>query len=216
MRSVLASIRYNLSLRRRWYHFWVLAVVSCLLITLLTLTSFLIQPGASVEVATGQVNALANWKYASFPVEQFQAYTSPFGYRISPTNGKRQFHRGLDIAAPEGSYIRNWWSGEVVELSDHTACGTLVAVQSGNWRHIYCHLKGKVKVYQNRPYLDDRAGGITIALGQRIPTGARIGRVGMTGRTTGPHLHWGLKYGSEYVDPADVLREMHRQQTASL
>jgi murein DD-endopeptidase MepM/ murein hydrolase activator NlpD len=173
------------------------------------------QPSAAVEVATGPVNARANWRHASFPVEQFQAYTSPFGYRISPTNGTRQFHRGLDIAAPDGSYVRNWWSGEVVELSDHTACGTLVAVQSGNWRHIYCHLKGKVVVYQNRLYLDDRAGGITLALGQRIPTGARIGRVGMTGRTTGPHLHWGLKYGREYVDPANVLREMHRQQTAS-
>ncbi|NEO61799.1 MAG: M23 family metallopeptidase, partial [Moorea sp. SIO4G2] len=38
----------------------------------------------------------------------------------------------------------------------------------------------------------------------------RIGRVGMTGRTTGPHLHWGLKYGKQYVDPAQVLRAMYK------
>ena len=54
--------------------------------------------------------------------------------------------------------------------------------------------------------------GIQIAEGQQIPTGARIGRVGMSGRTTGPHLHWGLKYGNNYVDPAMVLREMFSQQ----
>jgi murein DD-endopeptidase MepM/ murein hydrolase activator NlpD len=215
MRSVLASVYSSFSLRHGRPRFWILAVASCVLITSLTVTNVFAQTGVGTEVARSQLTARANWKYASFPVEEFLAYTSPFGYRTSPTGGSREFHRGLDIAAPDGSYVRNWWSGEVVELSDHTACGTLVAIQSGSWRHIYCHLKGKVVVYQNRTYLDDRAGGVTLTLGQRIPTGARIGRVGMTGRTTGPHLHWGLKYGSEYVDPADVLREMHRQQTAS-
>lgn len=215
MRSVLASVRFLSLLRRSWYRFWILGILSFILLTSLTFTSVLAQTNTTSEVARGQINARANWKYASFPVEQFVAYTSPFGYRISPTGGGRQFHRGLDIAAPNGSYVRNWWAGEVVALSDHTACGTLVAIQSGNWRHIYCHLKGTVEEYQNRTYLDDRAGGVTLTIGQQIPTGARIGRVGMTGRTTGPHLHWGLKYNNEYVDPADVLREMHRQQTAS-
>jgi murein DD-endopeptidase MepM/ murein hydrolase activator NlpD len=43
-----------------------------------------------------------------------------------------------------------------------------------------------------------------------VPVGARIARVGMTGNTTGPHLHWGLKYNGNYVDPYLVVKEMFR------
>ncbi|BFM39679.1 M23 family metallopeptidase [Synechocystis sp. LKSZ1] len=149
------------------------------------------------------------WQYASFPVENFQTYTSGFGYRTSPTNGTRQFHYGLDLAAPLGSYIRNWWAGRIVELSDHTACGTMIRVQSGEWQHIYCHLMGRVEVYQGQRVLLDQEGGIILQEGQDLPVGARIGRVGMTGRTTGPHLHWGLKHNGEYIDPARVLQAMY-------
>lgn len=155
------------------------------------------------------------WQSASFPVENFQAYTSPFGYRASPVNGKPQFHRGLDMAAPLGSYVRNWWTGRIVELSDDTACGTLIAIQSGQWRHVYCHLMGRVAATPQGRYLMDYEGGIVLQQGQEIPVGARIGRVGMTGRTTGPHLHWGLMYDGKYIDPALVLQAMFGQQASS-
>jgi murein DD-endopeptidase MepM/ murein hydrolase activator NlpD len=148
------------------------------------------------------------WQYASFPVENFQAYTSAFGYRSSPVDGKTQFHYGLDMAAPLGSYVRNWWTGRVVELSDNTACGTSIKIQSGQWTHIYCHLTGSVESSPQGRYLIDREGGIILWQGQEIPVGARIARVGMTGRTTGPHLHWGLMYGGKYIDPALVLQQM--------
>jgi murein DD-endopeptidase MepM/ murein hydrolase activator NlpD len=62
-------------------------------------------------------------------------------------------------------------------------------------------------------YYIDREGGLQIWQGQAVPAGARIARVGMTGRTTGPHLHWGLKYDGRWVDPALVLREMYSQQS---
>ena len=63
-------------------------------------------------IATAGNNA---WSKASFPVEKFIGYTSPFGYRRSPTNPRRiQFHNGLDIAAPKGSYVRNWFAGTVL------------------------------------------------------------------------------------------------------
>jgi murein DD-endopeptidase MepM/ murein hydrolase activator NlpD len=160
------------------------------------------------QIATGNT-----WQNASFPVENFQSYTSPFGYRDAPTAGASQFHRGLDMAAPEGSYIRNWWAGKVVEVSDNTACGTSVIVQSGEWEHIYCHMQGTVeRDASGQAYLIDRGGGVQIYAGQVLPAGTRIGRVGMTGRTTGPHLHWGLKYASQWVDPALVLRAMYSQQ----
>jgi murein DD-endopeptidase MepM/ murein hydrolase activator NlpD len=73
-------------------------------------------------------------------------------------------------------------------------------------------MQGHVETADGRRYLIDRSGGIQIWLGQQLSAGVRIGRVGMTGRTTGPHLHWGLKYANNYVDPAMVLRTMFSQQ----
>lgn len=157
--------------------------------------------------------APTSWAVGSFPVEQFVAYTSPFGYRQHPYGGKR-FHYGLDIAAPMGSYVRAWWEGEAVEISDDTACGTSVVVESGDWLHIYCHLQGhSVVEVDGDHWLIDTPGGIRIKQGESIRTGQRIGRVGMTGRTTGPHLHWGLKYQGNWIDPARVLQAMAQKSS---
>jgi murein DD-endopeptidase MepM/ murein hydrolase activator NlpD len=159
--------------------------------------------------------AVNEWAGSSFPVENFQIYTSPFGYRRSPDGSYNQeFHYGLDMAAPEGSYIRNWWTGTVVEVTDNSNCGTSVVVESGHWLHIYCHMQGHVESSDGKRYMIDRAGGIQIWEGQEVTAGVRIGRVGMTGRTTGPHLHWGLKYDGNWVDPALVLRAMYAGQRA--
>lgn len=76
-------------------------------------------------------------------------------------------------------------------------------------------MMGQVETHNGTAYFVDRGGGLQIREGQVIPTGARIGRVGMTGRTTGPHLHWTLKYNGELVDPAQVLRAMYSAQQLS-
>ncbi len=189
-------------------------------LTLVGLMTFLNVTGKRVsasEVRPIQVASANYWKAASFPVENFLAYTSPFGYRYSATGGSgSEFHSGLDLAAPQGSYIRNWWMGQVIEVSDNTLCGTSIKIQSGQWKHVYCHMQGHVETANGSRYLIDRQGGIQIWEGQQVPTGARIGRVGMTGRTTGPHLHWGVKYADEYIDPARVLRAMYAQQSGSV
>lgn len=152
-----------------------------------------------------------SWNQGSFPVENFQAYTSPFGYRR--WGGNTEFHKGLDLAAPKGSYIRSWWAGRVTKVSDGGLCGTSITIQSGAWEHIYCHMMGRVETWQGRRYLSDRDGGLRLFQGQTVTTGMRIGRVGMTGRTTGPHLHWGIRYGQDWIDPALVLRAMYQQQS---
>ncbi|BAY10968.1 M23 family metallopeptidase [Calothrix sp. NIES-2098] len=196
----------------------VIASVSSLLILGLSLVSFItLLPKSEIararEIKSNKANTSNAWLSASFPVENFQGYTSAFGYRRSATGGDNwEFHGGLDIAAPQGSYIRNWWGGTVIKVGDRDACGTHIIIKSGAWQHTYCHMEGHVETVSGRRYLIDRTGGIQIAEGQQIPTGIRIGRVGMTGRTTGPHLHWGLKYDTNYVDPAMVLREMFSQQ----
>jgi murein DD-endopeptidase MepM/ murein hydrolase activator NlpD len=185
-------------------------------LSLTILISFLLQPAMAKsrqprtqQPKTQQVATSIGWKSASFPVENFQAYTSGFGYRPSATGGSGyEFHSGLDMAAPRGSYIRNWWTGIVTKVADGGACGTQVTIQSGQWQHTYCHMEGNVEAFKGTRYMSDRAGGIQLVEGQTIPAGVRIGRVGMSGRTTGPHLHWGLKYNGNYVDPAQVLRAM--------
>ena len=148
------------------------------------------------------------WESASFPVENFVAYTSPFGYRNHPFGGRR-FHYGLDIAAPMGSYIRSWWEGTVSRVTDKTACGTGIVIESHGWVHIYCHMQGHVVIETDGDrWLVDHDGGIQIRQGDLVKSGQRIGRVGMTGSTTGPHLHWGMKYQGSWVDPTVVLKAM--------
>lgn len=212
MRLTLFPRRKSDRFRSPRKSFFFVSFLACLLCIVL---AELKQDPLQAQYVPTATNNNNTWQYASFPVENFQSYTSGFGYRISPVNGSRQFHKGLDLAAPLGSYVRNWWTGRIVELSDHTACGTMIRVQSGAWQHVYCHLMGKVEANAQGRYLVDREGGIVLQEGQEIPVGARIGRVGMTGSTTGPHLHWGLIYNNSYVDPALVLQEMFRQQTAS-
>lgn len=187
-----------------------------LLGTALATATVTIPPRQTVQaqqVALGSSAML--WTQASFPVENFQTYTSPFGYRRDPYSGSQRFHYGLDLAAPNGSYIRNWWAGEVLWVEDDGACGTSIAIQSGEWTHIYCHMHGRVEGSGQSQVLIDREGGIQLRPGQTVPAGARIGRVGMTGRTTGPHLHWGMKYQGNWVDPALVLQAMYLSQQAA-
>ena len=203
------------NLPRRYLRYFYLSIAFPSLLTSIWLQGLRpTQLQAKATPTSQQVRATNSWQHASFPVENFQAYTSGFGYRKSPVTGKLQFHRGLDMAAPIGSYVRNWWTGHIVELSDGTGCGTTIKIRSGKWTHVYCHLNGYVTKTPEGTFLVDRQGGIQLRVGQQIPVGARIGRVGMTGRTTGPHLHWSLLYENKYVNPALVLQEMHKHQAS--
>ena len=205
-----------MSFKAKWYRL-VVIMVATLLITLglasekleKVQASNILEPQNSLESTAIATNI---WTNGSFPVENFQSYTSPFGYRRSPIDGEVQFHNGLDMAAPIGSYVRSWWTGTVSKVASDSSCGTSVTIKSGEWEHAYCHLKGHIKKSDKGLFLIDSDGGVQIRQGQEVPVGARIGRVGMTGRTTGPHLHWVLKHQGSYVDPARVLKEMFKSR----
>lgn len=169
----------------------------------------------TVEAQSVQTAHASLWQSASFPVENFQAYTGRFGEPRPNGNGGTRPHLGLDIAAPEGSYIRNWWGGRVIEVSDDSACGTSVVIASGSYIHIYCHMMGRVERINGQRAMVDRAGGLVIPEGHVIQTGQRIGRIGMTGRTTGPHLHWGMRYNEQWIDPGAILQAMYSSQSIS-
>jgi murein DD-endopeptidase MepM/ murein hydrolase activator NlpD len=215
LRSMLNSLVALGSSSRRFGAMSLIALFGVTLWLAVVLNTGATTAKAQELIGAGSTTATL-WTRASFPVEDFQTYTSPFGYRTDPYNGNQRFHYGLDLAAPEGSYIRNWWAGSVLWVEDGGACGTSIAIQSGEWTHIYCHMQGHLDDDGNGAFLVDREGGIMLREGQPVPSGARIGRVGMTGRTTGPHLHWGLKYQGNWVDPALVLRAMYLSQRAAL
>ncbi len=159
-----------------------------------------------------RANLASTWARGSFPVASFVGYSSPFGLRVHPLYGGVRPHQGLDIAAPLGSAVRNWWGGILVDILQDSGCGTGLVVRSGPYEHVYCHLAGRV---EGDTY---RSGSVALRRGQGLRTGQTIGHVGLSGSTTGPHLHWGLRYGERWLDPASVLRAMaadrRRQQTS--
>jgi murein DD-endopeptidase MepM/ murein hydrolase activator NlpD len=142
------------------------------------------------------------WLLGTFPVASFAGYTSPFGMRSHPLSGDRRKHYGIDIAAPLGSPVLSWWNGTVSEVISDGGCGNGLTIRSGDYEHIYCHLAGWAGGGRYR------SGAVHLAVGQRVRAGQTIGHIGMTGSTTGPHLHWGMRFRGEWIDPARVLRAM--------
>jgi murein DD-endopeptidase MepM/ murein hydrolase activator NlpD len=165
--------------------------------------------GLTALPPASRANRPLSWGQGSFPVASFVGYTSPFGLRAHPMTGGMRPHYGLDIAAPLGSSVRSWWSGTLVDVLQDSSCGNGLVIRSGAYEHLYCHLGGAVA---GDTY---RSGSVLLRRGQRVRTGQTIGHVGLSGSTTGPHLHWGLRHGQRWLDPAAVLRAMaadRRQQ----
>ena len=118
------------------------------------------------------------------------------GFRLNPPRGScRHFHDGVDIVASKGSRVRAAADGYVAYVgyspTDEGSRAFLVIVgHSGGYESWYAHLKPTRKV---------RAG-------QRVERGDVIGSVGMTGLTTGAHVHWEVKKGGLAVNPQRARR----------
>lgn len=114
--------------------------------------------------------------------------TSRFGMRVHPVTGVYKLHDGIDIGAACGVEIRLPWVGTVTSAGYHGGYGYRVVVDHGGTQTAYAHLPG-----------------IEVSVGQVLSAGARVGRVGNTGYSTGCHLHWMAWVGGALVDPLTLV-----------
>jgi murein DD-endopeptidase MepM/ murein hydrolase activator NlpD len=119
----------------------------------------------------------------------YSRVSSPFGYRWHPTTGEYTMHKGVDLAAPKGTPIYATRSGYVNVATYHSTAGNYVTIN---------HRDGFTSVYMHMTHY-------VVSPGQEVKAGQLIGYVGSTGRSTGPHLHFGIHYKGEYVNPMDYI-----------
>lgn len=119
-----------------------------------------------------------------------------FGSRRFFNDQPRNPHSGIDWAAPTGTPIKSPAPGKVVVVGDFFFNGITVQIDhGGGFISMMCHLSEAL-----------------VEEGQTIKRGAIIGKVGTTGRSTGPHLHWSVSLSGERIDPAvfmAVLNALH-------
>jgi murein DD-endopeptidase MepM/ murein hydrolase activator NlpD len=111
--------------------------------------------------------------------------TSAFGLRASPRGRGSRHHPGMDIAAPRGARVEASAAGRVTFAGASSGYGRMVVVDhGGDLKTVYAHLS---TIFANE--------------GQIVRKGDLLGTVGMTGNTTGPHLHYEVRFRGEAVDP---------------
>ena len=149
-------------------------------------------PASMKRIEREQVEILAAFRHRSTPAPLLGfampaqgPLSSNFGLRRVINGQPRSPHSGIDIAAPAGAPVTAPAPGRVLRVGDYFFTGNTVFVDHGQGLvTLYCHLSS-----------------VTVREGQQLATGDAIGKVGSTGRATGPHLHWALSLNDARVDP---------------
>lgn len=115
--------------------------------------------------------------------------TSKYGSRIHPVEHKKRFHNGIDLSASNGSNVYATAQGVVTKVDQDKWNGKRIVIEHPTgYTTIYIHLSEQL-----------------VQVNQRVASGCLIGKSGSTGVSTGPHLHYSVRKGENYVDPAIFL-----------
>ena len=123
-----------------------------------------------------------------FPLP-FGKLTSEFGLRRDPFDGHPQFHNGIDLGAPLGTDVYAAKDGVVVKVGSHPVLGQHILLShEGGFQTLYGHLSEAL-----------------VDLNDKVVSGMIVGSVGVSGRTTGPHLHFEIRRSGNQEDPLRLL-----------
>ncbi len=139
---------------------------------------------------TGTLVAFFHDKGMKLPLSK-KILTSPFGYRTSPISGQWKLHAGIDLAAPIGTPVMACKSGKVKTVEQMNAVyGNYIVIDHGG---------GKTSTYAHLSKID-------VSKGASVSGGQKIGEVGTTGMSTGPHLHFEVRENGNPIDPLKQLK----------
>jgi len=128
--------------------------------------------------------------YLTSPLE-FSRVSSGYGMRFHPISGQRKAHLGVDYAAPTGTPVRTIGDGVVTFAGWQRGYGNVIQIQHKDRQStLYAHLSR-----------------IDVSRGQRVNQGDRVGAVGSTGASTGPHLHFEFRTNDVPQDPLEIARQ---------
>ena len=123
------------------------------------------------------------------PAPSYTRVKDDYGNRIHPILGVKQFHNGIDFAAPGGSPILAAQSGTVIAAAYSSTMGNYIMINHGG---------GVITIYMH-------ASALYVSAGQTVTKGQKIAAVGTTGRSTGNHLHFSVRVNGNYVSPWSYL-----------
>lgn len=125
----------------------------------------------------------------SWPTPGFTRVTSNYGSRVHPITRVKSFHTGIDIAASQGSNLHAAASGKVLFAGWRGAYGNAIIIDhGGSMSTFYGHLSA-----------------ISVKAGQEVKMNEVIGKIGSTGWSTGPHLHFEVRLDGEHTNPRSYL-----------
>lgn len=133
---------------------------------------------------TGQIASVGHLP-TTMPVGSYPYLSSSFGWRRHPFNGQISMHEGLDFSAPTGTPIRAAAGGVIRTVASHPGYGNMVEIDHG---------EGLLTRYAH-------AQTILVSEGALVTRGQMIAKVGSTGLSTGPHLHFEVRKNDKAMDP---------------